>query len=274
MLERYRWRCCLLLLILLLPVAAMAADDCRHLTATGNPEYPPYLWRDPDNPALLIGANVDLLQHVARQLGIDIAVVYSGPWSRAQEQVRNGRIDLLAGLFITQTREQTMDFIKPAFLSTDSMVWVRRDDGFAYVKWDDLKGRSGGTLVNNSHGQAFDDFASANLNLEAVPSAHQAFEKLLHKRNDYVLFERYPGMALARTLGVEHKLQMLEPPVSAEGLYLAVSHNAPCNVAELRQRLAASMQEVTAGPLPAQWVMHNLQRWRSQNEPGTLPGKP
>ena len=48
----------LLSLILLLPMAAMAADDCRHLTATGNPEYPPYLWRDPDNPALLIGANV------------------------------------------------------------------------------------------------------------------------------------------------------------------------------------------------------------------------
>jgi len=262
MLERCRWRCCLLSLILLLPMAAMAADDCRHLTATGNPEYPPYLWRDPDNPALLIGANVDLLQHVARQLGIDIAVVYSGPWSRAQEQVRNGRIDLLAGLFITQTREQTMDFIKPAFLTTASMVWVRRDDGFAYVKWDDLKGRSGGTLVNNSHGQAFDDFASANLNLEAVPSAHQAFEKLLHKRSDYVVYEQYPGMALVRSLGIAGTVQVLEPPISSEGLYLAMSHHSPCNQPRLREALAREMEKIVAGALPEQLLQQNLERWQ------------
>ena len=88
MLERCRWRCCLLSLILLLPMAAMAADDCRHLTATGNPEYPPYLWRDPDNPALLIGANVDLLQQVASELGVKVDVLSAGRRDQALEEVR------------------------------------------------------------------------------------------------------------------------------------------------------------------------------------------
>ncbi len=32
-----------LLCLMLLPLAAVADDTCRRLTATGNPEYPPYL---------------------------------------------------------------------------------------------------------------------------------------------------------------------------------------------------------------------------------------
>ncbi|CAM3837507.1 Extracellular solute-binding protein [Pseudomonas reidholzensis] len=261
MIRRGLW---LSLSLALLPGLAPAADDCQHLTATGNPEYPPYLWRDPQNPQQLIGANADLLKHVARQLGLEVQVLYSGPWSRAQEEVRTGRIDMLAGYFITDARQQAMDFVKPAFLTTASVVWVRKEGAFAYHGWDDLKGRNGGTLVSNSHGQAFDDFAKTHLNLEAVPSASQAFQKLLHKRNDYVIFERYPGMALARTLGVEKGLQVLQPPVSSEGLYLALSHDAACNQPALRAQLEEKMKEVVSGELPEQWVKHNLELWNSQ----------
>jgi len=97
MIERCFRRALLLLCLLPLPLAAVADDACRRLTATGNPEYPPYLWRDPQNPQQLVGANADLLKYLGEQLGLDIEVVYGGPWSRAQEEVRTGRIDLLAG---------------------------------------------------------------------------------------------------------------------------------------------------------------------------------
>ncbi|MDF0732755.1 transporter substrate-binding domain-containing protein [Pseudomonas entomophila] len=254
------------LTLALLCRAAWAVDDCRHLVATGNPEYPPYLWRDPQNPRLLIGANVDLLQHVARELGLVVEVIYAGPWSRAQEEVRTGRIDLLAGYFLTQTRRQTMDFISPPFLFTPSVVWVRRNDAFAYSGWPDLQGRNGGTLVSNSHGQAFDDYAKAHLRLEAVPSASQAFEKLLMKRNDYVIYEQFPGKALAQTLGIDGQLQVLEPPVSSEGLYLALSHNSRCNQPQLREALARQMQAVVEGPLPEALVARNLERWKAQQD--------
>ena len=93
------------------PGGCRAAPPCKHLVATGNPEYPPYLWRDPQNPQRLIGANADLLQRLGSELGLEIDVVYGGPWSRAQEQVKSGRIDLIAGAFRTASREVTMDFI-------------------------------------------------------------------------------------------------------------------------------------------------------------------
>ncbi|MNM62556.1 Bacterial extracellular solute-binding protein, family 3 [compost metagenome] len=263
MIER-RFRHTLLLLpcLLLLPLSAVAHEACRRLTATGNPEYPPYLWRDPQNPQRLIGANADLLKYLGKQLGLEIEVVYGGPWSRAQEEVRTGRIDLMAGYFLTEARQQQMDFVAPPFLHTPSVVWVRQDNAFAYRQWADLKGRKGGTLVNNSHGQQFDDYAKANLTLEAVPGARQAFEKLMHKRSDYVLYEQYPGMALARTLGIAGTVQVLEPPVSSEGLYLALSHDSPCNEPQLREALAREMEKIVAGELPGQLLQQNLERWQ------------
>jgi polar amino acid transport system substrate-binding protein len=97
-----------------------------------------------------------------------------------------------------------------------------------------------------------------------VPSATQAFEKLLRKRNDYVIFERYPGLALARTLGKEQQLEVLEPPISSEGLYLALSRKSSCNTPELREQLALKLKALAAGPLPEQLMTQNLERWKRQ----------
>ncbi|WP_200625824.1 substrate-binding periplasmic protein [Pseudomonas sp. LAM2023] len=263
MIERcFRHALRLLPCLLLLPLVAVADEPCRRLTATGNPEYPPYLWRDPQNPQQLIGVNADLLKYLGKQLGLEIELIYTGPWSRAQEEVRTGRIDLMAGYFLTRARQQQMDFIAPPFLHTPSVVWVRQDSAFAYQQWADLKGHKGGILVSNSHGQQFDDYARANLTLEAVPGARQAFEKLLHKRSDYVVYEQYPGMALVRSLGIAGTVRVLEPPISSEGLYLAMSHHSPCNQPQLREALAREMEKIVAGALPEQLLQQNLERWQ------------
>jgi polar amino acid transport system substrate-binding protein len=263
---------CLLWAVLwLVPCAVLGASECDHLTATGNAEYPPYLWRDPQDPQRLIGANADLVKKLGEQLGLQIDVVYVGPWSRSQEEVRAGRIDMLAGYFLTDARQQVVDFITPPFLATSSMVWVRRDAAFPYHQWSDLIGRSGGTLVNNSNGQAFDEFARAHLSLEAVPTASQAFQKLMLKRNDYFIFEQYPGFALARTLGIYDQVQALEPPVSSDGLYLALSRSSKCITPSLRDRMAAQMQAIVSSPLPQALVKANLELWNSQQKQTEKP---
>ena len=59
-----------------LPSTSTAAEPCKHLIVTGNPEYPPYLWRDPSDESRLIGANADLMQLVAKELGITVEMAY------------------------------------------------------------------------------------------------------------------------------------------------------------------------------------------------------
>ena len=265
MLERGFYRSVLqVFALLLMPAFAVAAGKCERLVATGNPEYPPYLWRDPQNPQQLIGANADLLQHLAKELGVVVDIIYTGPWSRAQDEVRTGRVDLIAGAFLTLPRLESMDYVHPAFYFTPSVVWVHRGAEFPYAGWDDMRNRTGDTLVNNSFGQTFDAYAKSNLTLEGVASLTQAFQKLLLGRTDYVLYERYPGQALADSLGMQDDLLVLDPPISSEGLYLTLSHNSACNDAWLRGMLAKKMNEAVASGLPDDLLQRNLQRWKDQ----------
>lgn len=256
----------LILSLLLLPSLAFATGKCERLVATGNPEYPPYLWRDPQNPRQLIGANADLLKHIADELGVVVDVIYTGPWSRAQDEVRTGRVDLIAGAFLTLPRLETMDYVHPAFYFTPSVVWVSKERAFDYSGWGDLQGRTGDTLVNNSFGQQFDAYAKDNLTLEGVASLTQAFQKLLLGRTDYVLYEQYPGLAVAGTQGLDEHLQILQPPISSEGLYLTLSHNSACNDAWLRGQLAVKMNQALAAGLPEQLLQRNLLLWQSQQQ--------
>lgn len=253
--------------LLLLPILASAAGKCERLVATGNPEYPPYLWRDPQNPQKLIGANADLLKHLAQELGLKIDVIHTGPWSRAQDEVRTGRVDLIAGAFMTQPRLGVMDYIHPAFYTTANVVWVHRGTEFPYASWEDLKGRTGDTLVNNSFGQEFDTYAKANLTLEGVSSLTQAFQKLLLGRTDYVLYERYPGQALADSQSIGEDLLVLDPPISSEGLHLTISHNSACNDAWLRGKLAQKMIEALEKGVPQSLLENNLKLWKEQQLP-------
>ncbi|MCG4455663.1 transporter substrate-binding domain-containing protein [Pseudomonas sp. MMS21-TM103] len=273
MLERGLLKSVLIFLgVVLLPGLSTAAGKCERLVATGNPEYPPYLWRDPQNPQQLIGANADLLKHLAKELDLVIDVIYTGPWSRAQDEVRTGRVDLIAGAFLTLPRLETMDYVHPAFFFTPSVVWVRKGAEFPYASWADLHDRTGGTLVNNSFGQLFDTYAKANLTLEGVSSLTQAFQKLMLGRTDYVLYERFPGLALAETLSMEDDLLVLDPPISSEGLYLTLSHNSACNDSRLRGQLAIKMTELVAAGLPETLLQRNLMRWKEQQlQPASVP---
>jgi len=264
----------MLLGLALLPGVALAVGKCERLVATGNPEYPPYLWRDPQNPQQLMGANVDLLKQIANELELKIDVIYSGPWARAQDEVRTGRVDLLLGAFLTVQRLEHMDYIHPAFFSTPSVVWVHKGKGFPYGGWDDLRGHTGGTLVNNSFGQQFDTFAKANLTLEEVPSLTQALQKLLLGRTDYVLYERYPAVAIAGSLGLLNDIEALDPPLSSEKLYLTLSHNSACNEPWLRGQLAKKMTELVAIGLPETLLQRNLELWKTQQlQPASAPNQ-
>ncbi|WP_152224521.1 ABC transporter substrate-binding protein [Pseudomonas sp. SCB32] len=265
-------RAALLLATFSVSLAGFAAGKCERLVATGNPEYPPYLWRDPMKPERLIGANADLLEEIGKAIGVDIRVIYTGSWARAQEEARLGRVDLIAGAFLTPARMETMDYVHPAFLTTDSVVWTRKDTSIPFTHWEDLRGLKGGTLVNNSFGAQFDSFAKQQLTLEEVPSLTQAFQKLLLKRSDYVIYEHYPGLAVAATLGMVDDLQPLEPPVSSEGLYLTLSHNSACNDPWLRGQLAKKMTELTAAGVPQRLLQDNLARWKGQQlQPASTP---
>ena len=238
-------------------------EICAKLTATGNSEYPPYLWRAAGGSNALLGANRIIMDEIGKRLGVSIQLQDVGSWARAQEMLKSGNIDLLAGAFYTVPRIQYMDYVYPAFLNTTSVVWKKKSTPLSFNGKNDLAGKSGTTVINNSFGQEFDQFAKEKLNIEYVASLQQAFKMITHNRANYALYEKHPGLAYANHWGFTDQLEALEPPVSSEGLYLTISHRSKCNTGVLRGQLAKVTQELIAEGFMQKALQQGLKDWQT-----------
>ncbi|MGH8422806.1 MAG: substrate-binding periplasmic protein [Pseudomonas fluorescens] len=258
----YGWS--LLLGLTVLPALSVAAGKCERLVVTGSPDAPPYLWQDPQNPKHLIGASADLLQQVAGELGIKVQLLYAGKRSQALDEVRSGRMDMLADAPLTVSELEFLDYIHPPLLENDYLVWTRKDSTLIYNEAQDLHGHPGALSEKSRMTPGFGTFAEQQLTLARTPNLTQAFQKLLLGEVEFVLAGRYSGMAAAQTLNLANDLIARPQPIDKPGLFLAVSHNSACNDPWLRGQLAKKMTELPASGLTEAVLQRNIERWKAQ----------
>ena len=251
----------------------LSQAQCTELTASGNAEYPPYLWRPMVAPERLDGAVALLMRDIAQLVGVNIRMVYAGPWGRTQEEVAAGNVDLIAGAFYTQARTLRMDYLQPAFQLTRSVIWVRKEATFTFQTLPDLVGKRGVTVINNSFGQTFDDYARTHLQIVQVGSLDQALRMLSNGRVDYLVYEEEPGRAYIERAAIGN-LQMLEPQVSSEALYLTLSLKSPCNTAEFKARLEQALRTVTADQRMEAYLRQASEAWRKDSHTAAFSQRP
>jgi polar amino acid transport system substrate-binding protein len=250
---------------LLVAAAPATGQVCNQLQASGNPEYPPYLWRDPDNDERLVGANAELMQWLSREIGVPIELRYGGPWGRVQEDARLGHLDLVAGAFFTTPRTEFMDYVHPPFHETRSVIWTRSDTRVVYRQRADLARSHGVTVINNSFGEDFDRFAREKLRIHQVATLGQAIQMVQSGRADYLVYEDFPGQAFLARRGISD-VKMLGDPVAREPLYLTLSHRSDCNTPEMRGRLARALYKLGRDKtLMDGFVERGIQAWRRQD---------
>lgn len=250
----------------LLVVQAQAAEHCTRLVATGSPDAPPFLWRDPADPQRLIGASADVLAQIGSQVGVRIDVLYGGRRSEALGQVRSGRMDLLADQPLMEAELEHLDYVYPALAQNDYLVWAQRGATEPLERLADLAGKPGALSARARVTPAFLAFAQASLSLERPENLTRTFQRLVLGQVQYVLAPRYAGQATVSALGIEADVQPRELVVDRPGLYLALGHDSSCNDAWLRGQLAKKMTELAAsGRLPG-IVQSNAQRWAAQQK--------
>ncbi|WP_312450459.1 substrate-binding periplasmic protein [Stutzerimonas nitrititolerans] len=254
-----------LALLLTAPLTAFAVGKCDRVIATGAADNPPFLWRDPENPKRLIGASADLLKAITDSLGLKLEVLYTGGPSKALEEVRSGRVDLLLDANLDVEKLAVLDFVHPPAAPLQTVAWVRHEPGFLYAGRDDLAGLRGLVVKGDS-------FTDAGLQLRSAPDLAQATRSLLKQEADYVLHERYSAVARLGGQGLLDEVQRLEPPVTSREMHLAVAHDSACNDPWLRGQLAIKMTELRAADVPRQLLSENLLRWRDQqSKPANTP---
>ena len=182
---------------------------------------------------------------------------------------RAGQLDAFAGAFLTQERLNYADYLQPPLLQTTSKVWCTKNVLLPSITRR-FKGRTGVTVINNSFGQTFDDFAKTELKIQQVGSVQQALKMLESKRVDYFIYEEQPGLAYIDQFQTKN-LVLLPYVISSEPLYLALSKRSPCNTEALKQQLSQALQQAAQN----HWAEHSLEAarmlWR-QNPANTPHG--
>jgi ABC-type amino acid transport substrate-binding protein len=252
-----------------LPSLTFAAGKCERLIVTGSPDAPPYLWRDPQDPKHLMGANADLLKEAATQIGIRVELLFGGKRSQALEEVRSGRMDMLADTPLKSAELESLDFVHPPITQNEIMVWTRVGHAQPFNALADLQGHNGAISEKTRITPAFENAIKEHLTLERQTNLTQAFQKLMAGQVEFVLAGRYAGMALTQTLNMAADLQSQPLPLDRPGLYLALSFNSACNDPWLRGQLAKKMTELAASGRSSEAVTRNLELWKIQLQQAT-----
>jgi polar amino acid transport system substrate-binding protein len=205
--------------------ASLAADQCAKITATGHPQYPVIAFKEGDSIA---GAAPMLVEAIAKQLKVPLTSRYMGSWEDAQQAARDGKADMIFGIYYNDERATYLDYVQPAFMYDDVAIFVVKGKEFPFTGQNDLIGKNGVTNQGESYGDDFDAFMKDKLDVARTNGIGEAFKDLLAGKADYLIAGYYPGFAEAARAGIKDKIVALDQAVVTAEMFVAFSKKSPC----------------------------------------------
>lgn len=205
--------------------ATFAADECAKITATGHPQYPVIAFRDGGK---MVGAAPMLVEAIAKELKIPLESKYMGSWADAQAATRDGKADMIFGIYYNDERATYLDYVKPAFMFDDVAIFVVKGKEFPFKGQDDLIGKKGVTNQGESYGNDFDAFMKDKLDVARTDGIDDAFKDLLAGKADYLIAGYYPGLADAAKAGIKDQVVPLDQALLTAEMFVAFSKKSPC----------------------------------------------
>jgi polar amino acid transport system substrate-binding protein len=242
---------------------ASAAADCAKIIATGHPQYPVIAFKDGE---AIAGAAPMLVEAIAKKLNVPLESKAMGSWADAQAATRDGKADMIFGVYFNDERAQYLDYVQPAFIYDDVAVFVLKGKGFEFKGRDDLIGKKGVTNEGESYGNDFDAFMKAKLDVTRTAGIDEALKQLLDGKADYLIAGYYPGLAAAAKGGVKDKVEVLDQALVTAEMFVAFSKKSPC--AGLAEKFGQGIAELTTDGSFDKMLTEATAKWDSG------PGKP
>jgi polar amino acid transport system substrate-binding protein len=239
---------------------ARAEDTCTKIVATGHPDYPVMAFRVGDD---IKGAAPLLIAEIAKDLEVPFESKYMGSWSEAQEAARDGKADMIIGVYYNDERAEYLDYVEPPFAYDPVQIFVANDNAFDFKGQDDLIGKKGVANKGESFGTAFDAFLKDKLTVTRSDGLSAAFDALTAGNADYVIAAYYPATSELARLALSDKIQPLEPELLSQELFVAFSKKSPC--AALSPKFGEGITEVTEDGRFRELVRAALREWDAQS---------
>lgn len=204
---------------------AAIAGDCEKLIVTGHPSYAPVAWEE---GGAIIGASFNMIELIARDLGLTVQSKSMGTWAGAQDAIKTGAADVIFGIYYNDVRSQYMDYIKPSYMLDPVVLMVPKGKAFSFTEWSDLIGKKGVTNKGESYGPEFDAYAADKLDVIRGDGIEKCFEVLLQGKAEYLIVGLYGGISEAKKRETWNKIEFLPRQLDAFKMYVAFSKKSPC----------------------------------------------
>jgi polar amino acid transport system substrate-binding protein len=247
--------------LMLIGNAAFAQDECTKITATGHPAYPVIAYKDGDN---IVGAAPTLVETIAKQINVPLESKYTGTWEEAQAAARDGKVDMIFGIYYNDERATYLDYVQPAFTFDDVAIFVAKGKEFPFTSEDDLIGKKGVTNQGESYGNEFDAFMKDKLDVARANGIDAAFKDLLDGKADYLIAGYFPGLAEAAKEGNKDKVVALNQALLSQEMFVAFSKKSPCH--SLASKFGEGITELTTNDSYDQILAEAQKAWEAKSK--------
>lgn len=214
----------------------------RVITITGHPDYPPVIWINKDTKKFQ-GVAIELMQMIFEEIDVTPLFINVDTWARAQEEVKNGRIDMLLPPYKTDERIPYYNYATSPFMQDETVVFVRKGKEFKFDKFEDLLKYPGTAIINDSFGSEFDNFELIHKNITRLATTEQCFRFVDKERARYIIAGINSGMAALSKLNWEERFVTLPKKVIVTGMYAPISLKSKWNTPEVNKYLQEKFNE-------------------------------
>lgn len=219
----------------------------------------PYLWEDPSDPSKIVGFEVDIMDALARRLGVKQRFIQYN-WSNLVPSLERGDFDIaMNGLEATAERAERILLSRPYFVYAETLA-VRK--GAPYRSLADLRGKRVATL-NQTY--AHDLLRDAGVEIALYEGNEEPYLDLENGRVDAVLLDN----VIADRYGCNRSTVTCLPEDVARGSYIiGIRRNDP----ELKAAIDAALDAMEAdGELQRILTKAGLWDHRQTEEPPPIP---
>jgi polar amino acid transport system substrate-binding protein len=210
------------------------------------------------------GFMIEITQRVLAGQGVTLDY-QSMPWARALVEAAAGGIDGVVGASLTDAR--TLVPSSRPLGRSETVLIVRKGEGFGYAGADSLGARRLGVIVDYSYGKEIDAWLEkhkADRNLVQPTSGDDALptnlRKLLGKRIDVVVEDRAVVERVARAMNLADAIEIVDTG-NLDDLFVAISPKHP-RAAELAKLLGDGVENLRrSGELAAIMARYGMRDW-------------
>jgi polar amino acid transport system substrate-binding protein len=220
----------------------------------------PYVYEDPTNPSQLIGFEVDIMNSIARRLGVKARMVQYN-WSNLVQSLERGDFDVVMnGLESTQERRERILVSDPYYVYAETLT-VRM--GEPYRSLFDLTGKRVGTLNQTVANDILNSITG--IDVKVYEGNEEPYRDLELGRSDAVLLDNI----IADRYGCINKALRCLPYDVARGVYVLGMRKGDADLKVAIDGALADMRK--DGELKA--ILEKAKLWDDrQNEEQTSTG--